>query len=256
MKRVIIILLWASMLIGAGFLSGRLSLPVTPLKADPDFGPGGTRALRTAEYDIELQNTVDAVLARIEKASLEIFSAAKHSPPPLTDGSAAELEVRLGYALPGQLKAFLKSKHTNRIPWSKIWSDWYIHNTDDIYQWSIGEYLSWCDPEGAMPSVENGEWAPGMILFMSNAYEYFAINIETGHLSIIDSESRERLVLPTTVGTEGRRGFDLQSKSLLIWLENTASRLEEKNYINNVDEFLFKHENGSETDSPGESNFE
>ena len=236
MKRLFVILFWLFVLALAGFASGRISFPPPKAKVDPAYGPRGTRALWVAKYNVDLQQQVDAVLARIEKAAVEIFpeKPAGHAKA-LSDAAEEHLTENIGYAIPGELKAFLKSEHTHRIPWPKIWSDWYVYGPDDISQWSVGEYLSWCDPVYKQPSADNCEWGPGMLIFMADSYEFLALNIETGEIYVIDPEN----------------GFDYQASSMLAWLEKTASRLEDKSYINNEYEFFIAKKDGSRAESPG-----
>lgn len=236
MKRAFVILFWLVILALAALASGRISFPATKAKVDPAYGPRGTRALAIAKYDVELQQRVDAVLKRIEKAAVEIFpQKIVHGPKALSDVEVARLESDFSFAVPGELRAFLKSEPVARIPWPKIWSQWQLYGPDDISQWSIGEYLSWCNPIYKQPSAENCEWGPGVMIFMADSYEFFAIDIETGEIYIIDPES----------------GFEYQAGSLLAWLEKTASRLEEKSYVNNEYEFFLTKNDGTQAASPG-----
>ena len=236
MNRVSVILFWLLVFALAALASGRISFP-TSAKFDPSYGPHGTRALATAKYDQNVQQSVDSLLERIEKSSVAIVPDQPASNwKSLTDTGLEQLESDLGYAIPGELKAFLKSEHLGRIPWQKIWSDWYVHGADDIHQWSIGEYLSWCVHPGTnIPSADSCEYGPGMVLFISNDYEFFAAHIETGGVWIIDPES----------------GFEYQASGMLAWLEKTATRLENGEFVNNEDEFLFIKKDKQTANSPG-----
>lgn len=228
---------WCVVLIFAAWLSGRLSLPVGPLTVDPMVGPNGTNAKHHARYNADVQQEMDRVLTRIENASLHLFrSTEPDNVGPSADSQIAKLESKLGFSVPGQLKAFLKSEITRRIQWSTIWLGWRQNDLAEVAQWSIGEYLSWCNPENGMPERDSREWVPGMVIFMTDDYEFLAVDIETGVLTMIDPES----------------GFHDQAPGLMKWLENIANRLESKQYVSSADEFYLTNSKGKSVESPGE----
>ena len=171
--------------------------------------------LAMQHYDAQVQAEVDAIWRRIEAGLRKHgVSYVERLGPPGSDEELAELEFKLGYRLPGDLRASLKVHNGSGgafIGLNELRNaEWIDRVCSEMVDIQAGVQQEPLDPE-SMPSYS---WHPGWIAVGGWDVYQILVHVETGAVYYFDEANAE-----------------WQTISWMQWLENVATRLESGEFV-------------------------